>query len=52
MLDKLDGKLKYTAEDEALQKRFKDLKPPFSNQLGMSYDRIGRAFLQKYRRLL
>ncbi len=52
MLNRLDGKLDHSAEDEELQKQFKSLKPPFSNQLGMSYDRIGQAFLQKYRRLL
>jgi putative glycosyltransferase (TIGR04372 family) len=52
MLERLEDKLAYSAGDEELQKRFKSLKPSFTNQLGISTDRIGRAFLQKYAHLL
>jgi len=52
IMERLEGKIVYSAEDEELQKRFKSLKLPFTNQFGTSADRIGRAFLQKYTHLL
>jgi putative glycosyltransferase (TIGR04372 family) len=52
MLERLEGKLIYSVEDEQLQQRFKILKPPVTNQPTVSTDRVGRAFLQKYSRLL
>jgi putative glycosyltransferase (TIGR04372 family) len=52
IMERLEGKIVYSAEDEELQKRFKSLKLPFTNQFGTSADRIGRSFLQKYTHLL
>ena len=52
MLERLEGTLVYTAEDEQLQARFKTLKPNFTEQLGVCAGRVGRAFLRKYAHLL
>jgi len=51
MLDKVEGKLSYTDEDEILQRRFKSL----MNSSHCSYgaiSRVGRGFLKKYANLL
>lgn len=45
MLERLDGNLKYTKEDEYLQEKYKKLLP-YNNGKGNS--RIGRKFLCKY----
>ena len=50
MLDKLEGKIKYTEEDEALQERFKALPTPYGTNPANC--RIGREFLRKYAGLL
>lgn len=50
MLDKLEGKIKYTEEDEALQERFKALLTPYGTNPANC--RIGREFLRKYAGLL
>ena len=50
MMDRLDGKIRYTAEDERLQKRFKSLleaEPMYATNA-----RVGRDFLHKYAWLL
>ncbi len=52
MLERLEGKLVYSTEDEQLQERFKQLKPGFTKHLGTSAGRVGRAFLRKYAHLL
>jgi hypothetical protein len=52
MLERLEGRLQYTAENEQLQARFKAIKSDFANQIGTSAGRVGRAFLQKYAHLL
>ena len=52
MLERLEGTLVYTAEDEELQARFKTLKPNFTEQLGVCAGRVGQAFLRKYAHLL
>jgi putative glycosyltransferase (TIGR04372 family) len=49
MLYRLNGNLKYTEEEESLQKKYKTLLP-YKN--GPGYSRVGRAFLRKYARLL
>ncbi len=51
MLDRLDGKLKYSEEDERLQERFKSLMNPTHFSYG-SVSRVGRDFLRKYEYLL
>jgi len=50
MLDYLDGKLKYTKEDERLQQRYNILAEKNNSCYGLA--RLGRAFLSKYRNLL
>ena len=52
MLERLEGTLKYSAEDEQLQERFRNLKPTFLNQSGISPGLVGREFLRKYAYLL
>jgi putative glycosyltransferase (TIGR04372 family) len=52
MLERLEGTLEYSTEDEQLQERFKRLKPNFTNRFGISACRVGRAFLRKYAHLL
>ena len=50
MMDRLDGNVSYTPEDERLQKRFKSLleaEPMYATNA-----RVGRDFLRKYARLL
>lgn len=49
MLDRLDGTLEYTAEDERMQKRFNKLLPYESYGIA---SRIGRDFLRNYELLL
>ena len=51
MLERLDGRLHYTQEDEALQTRFKELLRPGHYAYGAK-TRIGRAFLRKYAPML
>jgi len=51
MLDRIDGRLTYTGEDNVLQERFKSLMGPAHYSYG-SAARIGRDFLGKYSRLL
>lgn len=51
MLDKLDGKLVYTHEDQVLQERFKLLMNPIHFSYG-AMSRVGRDFLRKYKHLL
>lgn len=51
MLDKIDGKIIYTDEDNVLQERFKSLMNP-SHYSYRSASRIGRDFLRKYTFLL
>ncbi len=56
MLDRLDGRLVYSAEDERLQERFKDLTAEKGTMYGLEdfpiNCRIGRGFLRKYVSLL
>ena len=56
MLDRLDGRLVYSAEDERLQKRFRDLTAVKGTLYGLENFpvncRIGRGFLSKYASLL
>lgn len=52
MLERLEGTLTYSDEDEQLQARFKRLKPNFTSQLGVSAGRVGRDFLRKWAHLL
>jgi putative glycosyltransferase (TIGR04372 family) len=49
MLDRLEGKCVYSAEDDALQLRFRALMPEDN---GIIISRIGKAFLRKYSYLL
>ncbi len=49
MLDRLEGNLQYSAEDEDLQKQFTRLYGGRSNK---AFSRIGRAFLRKWAHLL
>ena len=49
MLDRLDGKLHYSKEDEELQERFARLS---SRRASKANTRIGRAFLHKHAHLL
>jgi putative glycosyltransferase (TIGR04372 family) len=51
MLEKVDGELIYTKEDESLQKRFVSLMNPSHWSFG-SMSRIGCSFLRKYTYLL
>ena len=51
MLDKVEGKLSYTEEDEVLQRRFKFLMNPSHCSYG-AISRVGRGFLRKYANLL
>lgn len=51
MLDKVEGRLSYTMEDELLQERFKSLMNPTHFTYG-SMSRVGRDFLRKYAFLL
>lgn len=51
MLDRLEGKLKYSEEDERLQARFKSLMNPTHYSYG-AISRVGRDFLRKYEYLL
>ena len=46
MLDRLDGKVQYTEEDEILQQQFNSLPTPYGQSAFNS--RMGRSFLQKY----
>jgi hypothetical protein len=46
MLDRLEGKVQYTENDEALQQQFNSLRSPYGPYPTNS--RIGRCFLQKY----
>jgi len=52
MLERLEGTLVYSTEDEQFQERFKSHRPNFKNELGTSAGRVGRAFLRKYAHLL
>lgn len=51
MLDRIEGKSLYSAEDERLQKRFKSLMNPSHYSYG-AISRVGRDFLRKYAFLL
>jgi putative glycosyltransferase (TIGR04372 family) len=51
MLDRLEGKLEYSEEDERLQAHFKSLMKPGHYSYG-AISRVGRDFLRKYERLL
>ena len=51
MLDMLEGKLKYSAEDECLQAQFKLLMNPAHYSYN-AMSRVGRDFLRKYEYLL
>lgn len=51
MLDKAEGRLSYTLEDELLQERFKSLMNPTHYSYG-AMSRVGRDFLRKYAFLL
>jgi putative glycosyltransferase (TIGR04372 family) len=46
MLDRLEGKCQYTAEDEVLQQQFNSLPTPYGPSAFNS--RIGRSFLHNY----
>ncbi|HAT13257.1 MAG TPA: hypothetical protein DCS91_06545 [Microcoleaceae bacterium UBA11344] len=46
MLDRLEGKVQYTEEEEALQQRFNSLPTPYG--LSAFNSRIGRSFLHNY----
>lgn len=46
MLDRLEGKCQYTAEEEVLQQQFNSLPTPYGPSAFNS--RMGRSFLQKY----
>lgn len=55
MLDRMNGTLQYSVEDEKLQKRFRALSKECNSVNGddsVVYARIGRSFLQKYQSLL
>jgi len=49
MLDRLEAKAAYTAEDKHLQSRFDAVA---TNSRSFGNARIGRDFIRKYRRLL
>jgi len=51
MLDRIEGRVVYSEEDEVLQERFVSLMKPGHYTYG-SAARIGRDFLQKYRELM
>lgn len=51
MLDQLEGRIAYSAEDTMLQQRFRELMRPGHYSFG-SASRIGRDFLRKYSALL
>jgi len=51
ILDKIEGKLKYSEDDERLQARFKSLMNPSNYSYG-AISRVGRCFLRKYEYLL
>jgi len=51
MLDRLEGKMTYTEDDEALQSAFKALMKPGHYTYG-GLSRVGRDFLRKHRDLL
>jgi putative glycosyltransferase (TIGR04372 family) len=51
LLETLDGTLRYSAEDEALQRAFRSLMRPDHYTFGAP-GRLGRAFLQRHRELL
>lgn len=56
MLDKLDGKVSYTEEEEALQKRFRSLTAEREVMIGLPgfeiQCRLGRSFLNQHQHLL
>ena len=56
MMDKLDGALSYTEEEEALQQRFKSLTAEREVMIGLPgfevQCRLGRQFLNQYQHLL
>lgn len=52
MLDRLDGTVVYTAEDEGLQARFDALEPPVRYRIPRGGARRGRDFLRRYAELL
>ena len=49
MLEKVDNRVSYSAEDEALQRRWLALLHPYS--VGEAGARVGRGFLRRHRRL-
>ena len=51
MLDALEGKFKYSEEDECLQAQFKSLMNPTNYSYG-ARSRVGKDFLRKYEHLL
>jgi putative glycosyltransferase (TIGR04372 family) len=51
MMDRLDGKLEYSEEDERLQERFKSFMRPSHYSYG-AISRVGSKFLKKYEYLL
>ncbi len=51
MLNRLEGKLKYSEEDECLQAQFKSLMNPTHYSYG-AMSRAGKDFLRKYKHLL
>ncbi len=51
MLDRLDGKIQYSDEDERMQEDFKSLMNPSHFSYG-AISRVGRDFLRKYQYLL
>ena len=52
MLDKIEGKMRYTDEDERLQKSFKLLITPDHSESYGAISRVGRDFLRKHKDLL
>ena len=56
MLEKLDGSLRYTEQDEALQARFKSLSAKREVMIGLPgfelQCRLGRGFLRNHQALL
>ena len=56
MMDKLDGTLSYTEEEEAIQKRFKSLTAELEVMIGLPgfevQCRLGRYFLNQHQHLL
>jgi len=49
MLDRVEGRLTYRSDDDALQERFRALIPP---EYGVMLCRVGRSFLARYATLL